>query len=499
MSDPSTGSTGSTSSPQASSGQGLLPPELLARLSSSVAEHLGLHFPPTRWADLERGARSAAREFGFSEVGACAQWLTSAPLSRRQVETLASHLTIGETYFYRERAAFAALEQHVMPQLAASRQSGQRRLRIWSAACCTGEEAYSLAIAATRGLPEPGRWDISVLATDINPHFLEKAAAGIYGEWSFRDTPPFVRQQYCRPMADGRFQVVPEIRKLVTFDHLNLADDSYPSLLNQTNGLDLIFCRNLLIYFEPVLGARVGRKLGHCLSDGGWLFVGAAETSSLLFGELEAVNYSGAIVYRKSSTPAPRPRPAFVPPAGASPVAPIGLAEIRSGPRPRPAPAPPTPLVDATALFDQGRYAEVVQTLAGPVAQGQAEAALLARAHANLGQLSEALACCERAIGANKLSPGLHYLRGTILAEKGEPEEAAREFRRATYLAPDFVMAHFGLGHLARGGGNAAGAARHFARAVRLLRDRPPDEPLPESEGITAARLADVIAMLETQ
>ncbi len=394
------------------------------------------------------------------------EWLTSAPLSRRQVEILAGRLTVGETYFYRERAAFAALEEHVLPQLAASRHAGQRRLRIWSAACCTGEEAYSLAIAATRCLPEPARWDISVLATDINPHFLQRAAEGVYGEWSFRGTPPAVRERYCRPLSDGRFQVLPEIRKRVTFDYLNLADNSFPSLLNQTNGMDLIFCRNVLIYFEPALGARVGRRLGRSLSDGGWLFVGAAETFSLLFGELDAATWRGAVVYRKASTPAPRRRPAFVPPA-AGPVAEEAPAETRGrrGLPPAPvarqnaAPAPPAPLAKATALFDQGRYAEVVQTLTGLAARGQAEAALLARAHANLGQLSEALACCERAIGADKLNPALHYLRGTILAERGEPEEAAREFRRATYLAPDFVMAHLGLGHLARGRGNAAGAA----------------------------------------
>jgi chemotaxis protein methyltransferase CheR len=483
-----------------------LPPALLARLSARVAEHLGLHFPESRWVDLERGIRSAAGEFGFSDPEPCVEWLASAPLSRQQVEILAGHLTVGETYFYRERSAFAAMEQHVLPQLAASRQHSERRLRIWSAACCTGEEAYSLAIAATLGLPESSRWDISVLATDINPHFLEKAAAGIYGEWSFRDTPPVVRERYCRPTADGRFKVVPEIRNLVNFDYLNMAEDAFPSLLNQTNGMDVIFCRNLLIYFEPALSRQVALKLGRCLAEGGWLFVGAAETSSLLFGELDVVNYHGAIIYRKSSGLASQRRQTIAAPAtSASPVVPTVVRSRPVIPPPRhghrshaPPPAAPTPLAQATAFFDQGRYAEAVRALSGRAGHGQAESALLSRAHANLGELGEALSCCDRAIAANKLSPALHYLRGTILAEKGEPEEAAREFRRATYLAPDFVMAHFALGHLARSQNNHADARRHFDRAARLLRDRPHDEPLPESDGITAARLADVIAMLET-
>src|SRR3972149_8402451 len=95
---------------------------LLSQLSELVAAQMGLHFPPERWRDLERGIRSAARQFGFTDEEACIQWLLASPLTRSQVEVLASHLTVGETYFFREKRTFALLEEHVLPELIRSRR-----------------------------------------------------------------------------------------------------------------------------------------------------------------------------------------------------------------------------------------------------------------------------------------------------------------------------------------------------------------------------------------
>src|SRR6266481_3808172 len=115
--------------------------QLLSQLSDFVARQMGLHFPRERWGDLERGIRSAAPEFDAPDAGSCAQRLLSAPLARNQIEMLASALTVGETYFFRDQRCFEALGERVLPDLVRQRQGGERRLRVWSAGCATGEEA----------------------------------------------------------------------------------------------------------------------------------------------------------------------------------------------------------------------------------------------------------------------------------------------------------------------------------------------------------------------
>ncbi|MCL5668881.1 MAG: chemotaxis protein CheR, partial [Gammaproteobacteria bacterium] len=220
--------------------QPALPHPLLSRLSELLEAQIGLHFPGERWRDLERGIAAAARELGFPEVEACARRLLSAPLTHRQIEILASHLTVGETSFFRDRKSFEALEQYVLPPLIRSRRDSERRLRIWSAGCSTGEEPYSIAMVLDRLLPDHEQWNITILATDINPQSLRKAVEGAYGEWSFRDTPDWIRERYFKKARPGRFEIHPRIRKMVTFSYLNLADDVYPSLSTNTNAMDVI-------------------------------------------------------------------------------------------------------------------------------------------------------------------------------------------------------------------------------------------------------------------
>ncbi|MBI4458741.1 MAG: protein-glutamate O-methyltransferase CheR, partial [Acidobacteria bacterium] len=240
---------------------------VLPLLSDFVAGQMGLHFPPERWRDLERGIGSAAREFGFSDADSFAQWLLTSPLTRNRVEVLASHLTVGETYFFRDRRAFELLEDQILPELIRSRRGTEQRLRIWSAGCATGEEPYSIAILLHKLIADLERWNITLLATDINPRFLHKARSGEYGEWSFRDAPHWLRERYFKKTEGDRFRIAPFIQKLVLFSHLNLAEDAYPSLSNDTNAIDVIFCRNVLMYFTPERQKRVAENFHRTLVD----------------------------------------------------------------------------------------------------------------------------------------------------------------------------------------------------------------------------------------
>ena len=165
-----------------------LPDEQLAQLSDHVAATMGLYFPVGRRRDLERNLKLASTEFGYKDFDLFLKWLLSEPLTQEQVESLASFLTISETYFWREPRVFEALRDQILPELTRAKATTGRNLRLWSAGCATGEEPYSIAIALREALPDLKDWRITLLATDINPHILRQAAAGVYGNWSFRNS-----------------------------------------------------------------------------------------------------------------------------------------------------------------------------------------------------------------------------------------------------------------------------------------------------------------------
>ena len=477
-------------------------------LGELIARTMGLYFPPERRSDLERGLARAAQELGLDDAQACAEQLLSAPPTAAQLQVLATHLTIGETYFFRDPQTLQALAGSVLPELIHARRGGDQRLRIWSAACSSGEEPYSLAILLHEALPDLSEWQVTITATDINRRALTKAAAGIYGEWSFRGAPVRLKDRYFSRTAGGRYAIAPWIRKLVNFECLNLAQEVYPSPATGTDAMDIVFCRNVLMYFTPSQAGRVIGKLRRSLVDGGWLVVSPSEASHALFPDFATANFPGAILYRKSAasprkTQRPMPTPAgeavdCVPAAVETPAPwtpPIAAA--------LPTEAAPAPGAVAQRLYQQGRYAEAADTLERSFAQqapGPQALSLWARSLANLGQLADALAWCERWIAADKLDPAGHYLRAVVLMEQKDFTPARSSLQRAIYLDPDFVLAHLALANLARSRARPDEADKHFANALHLLRRQSSDALVPESDGLTAGRLAQTISsMLETQ
>jgi chemotaxis protein methyltransferase CheR len=494
----------------------------LSRLSKFVTSWLGLHFPEKRWRDLERIICQAASDLGFQDAAACIEQLVSRQLGKDREDILAGHLTIGETYFFREPKSFEILEERILPDLIASRRGRDQRLRIWSAGCSTGEEAYSLAILLGRLIPDIHGWQITILATDINSRALGKAQRGVYGEWSFRGVPDRVRQRHFQRTADGRFELPHSIRRMVTFAVLNLAEDNYPSLTTNTNAMDVILCRNVLMYFEPNQQERAILGFQRSLLDDGWLIVSPCETSPAFSARFETVMFPGAVFYKKgdpvtkpscplltlSDSSLAGPRASFVQatppvlPAPAPPRPPRPPAP--EGPN-RPAlPAKPLPYEEALSLYRQGCYGEAAETLSGlldltKATGGSAQlfgkaAALLAQSLANRGEIAAALEWTEKAIAVDKLNAELYYLRATILQEQGTFTQAMASLKQALYLDHTFVPAHFALGTLCLGQGRPGEARKHLENALTLLASCPPDDPVPGAEGMTAARLREIIA-----
>jgi chemotaxis protein methyltransferase CheR len=396
---------------------------MLGKLSQVIASHMGLHYPRDRWRDLERAIGKAARPLGCKDVHACIRKLLEAPLTESQIEILAPCLTIGETHFFRHEKVFEVLEEQILPEVISARRQAGRRLRIWSAGCATGEEPYSVAMVVRKVIPDLPEWNVTILATDINKEFLRKAERGIYGQWSFRSVPQGIKEAFFTENGEGS-EVADAIKAMVTFAFVNLAKDAYPHGSTGTDSMDIVFCRNVMMYFSAEKQQEVVDGLYRSLVDGGRLVVSPAEASLIVHPNLVPLNYPGVIMYRKDVShqgavshyafvfPSPTSQPssdmarhgdfALTDPFSEARDAPveesqsfetIPFAEPRTDPIPQYEPVswmpPPgdlttgmldplieeftpsdaavepeiTPYLQAVALYDQGRYSEAAEKL----------------------------------------------------------------------------------------------------------------------------------------
>ncbi len=467
--------------------------ELLFQLSEFITSRIGLHFPESRLNDLNRGINSAAQEFGYTDIEAFIRWLMSSKLAKKDIEILSSHITIGETYFFRDKKSFEAFEGHILPELISSRQDGERRLRIWSAGCSTGEETYSIAILLKKLIMDIKDWNITILGTDINPNYLGRASEGVYTEWSFRNTPSWVKEGYFKNTKDGNYKIIPAVKKMVVFEYLNLAEDIYPSLLNNTNGIDIIFCHNVLMYFSHKLSNRVVHGFYNSLVDKGWLSVGPTDFVKPLSSQWTVVNYNEANIYRKDvkKTPEvkdlqPKKIPSFVMPSVEIDRT-LQLIErqekkIEELKRERKA-EPLTMIINHC----QGQRADLKRD------------AMLIRDYANQGRLNDAIKWCEKAIASDRLNPHYYYLFATILIEQGRVEDAVKSLKKTIYLDNNYVLAYFILGNLMFRSGELKTSKKYFGNAIELLSNYKDEDVIPESEGITAGRLSEIITSIMPQ
>jgi chemotaxis protein methyltransferase CheR len=198
---------------------------------------------------------------------------------RAELTTMLDAISTNETRFFREPAQFEFLEKRILPQLRADADSGQRMrlLRVWSAGCSTGQEPYSLAMTLLHHLPPSSGWSIDITATDLSTRVLEIAESATWDLSKAAEIPEhYLKSFMLRGFGEkkGRIKAGPEIRSLIRFSRLNLNDEKYPF----SGKFDLIFCRNLLIYFDAHSRARVIHRLFQHLSSRGFLFVGHAES-----------------------------------------------------------------------------------------------------------------------------------------------------------------------------------------------------------------------------
>ena len=436
-------------------------------LKDYILNHTGLAYYADKDEDF---ATRIARRFAACQVSGCAQYLdilTGASGKTAEINAAVGELTIGETYFFRQGEHFDQLRSIILPDLI-ERNRESRRLRIWSAGCATGAEPYSISMllhlefaARLRG------WNVSILGTDINLEFLAQARTGCYTNWALREVPEEIKAS-CFRQEGNRWLLNSEFRHAVQFRYHNLAEDSTTPA---PDGLpfDLIFCRNVMIYFSPERIHSVADRFFDLLAEGGWLLVGHAELSIDTFHRFEFVRGPEMTAYRKPpDTQVPQGQPPswepwvseeFVPGHTYAPALSAGV-EVESPPQ-----------VSASVSVED------------------------ARIRADQGDWNGASAICRSVLGADPLNAQARFVLAMVLSHTQSAASAVAELRRAIYADRNFVLAYYYLGTLLQAGGNLPAARKAFRNTMHLLHERDPDEPLPSGDGITAAELKDLTRM----
>ncbi|MEW5703568.1 MAG: CheR family methyltransferase [Pseudomonadota bacterium] len=463
-------------------------------IADLVRARTGLIFSPARYSDIETGIRKIMAKTGIADPGECLECLEADSLL---LDELIAELTIGETYFFREPDHFAFIREVVIPEVRRLR-GAEHTVRVWSAGCASGEEPYSLAILfEEEGFSERTR----ILATDISRVALARARKAAYGVWSLRGDGARLVGQYLSH-SGGRFELAERFRQRVEFAYLNLAQNVYPTFATNTWGMDLVFCRNVLIYLDAKTTRYVARHLYESLADGGFLITGPSDPSLAEQAPYETLTTPSGVIYRKPTNPTRR---LVIPPAAPA-VSDLVVPPLATTPNKLSAAISAAPaeqclstlssaniLAEAREALARGDNARVIE-LTHPLGTDVAAIALKVRAFANLGDVETATEMASEAAATYPAAIEIGYLHAVLLMNFGRYGEADRVLRRVLYLDRSLAVARFTLGATLQRLGNFKGAVRAYRNAYDIAAQRSPEEIVPLSDGEKAGRLAAAAA-----
>ncbi|MDQ6648961.1 MAG: protein-glutamate O-methyltransferase CheR, partial [Actinomycetota bacterium] len=278
----------------------LLTDDEFTRLRDLLAELAGLVFDGSRRESLSYSVAERLAATGLPDAAAYVSLVEqSGPVALTERQALLDEVTIQETHFFRNPPQIRALRRHVLPELVRTAAAGGRRLRIWSAGCSTGEEAYTLAMLVRELLPDLAGWDVKIVATDLSEGALAAGRAGRYSGRSLQMAEPADLARWFVRDGDG-YVVRPDARRLVEFRRHNLVTDAVP--FGTGDQVDLVLCRNVTIYFDKDTTKALMQRLHGSLADGGYLFLGHAETLWQVTDAFRLVSLGDAFVYRRDDT-----------------------------------------------------------------------------------------------------------------------------------------------------------------------------------------------------
>ncbi|MEX2495461.1 MAG: protein-glutamate O-methyltransferase CheR [Woeseia sp.] len=441
-----------------------------AEIARLVGERAGLEFPPERYRDVDSALRKLMRCHGIGSASKCLERLDH---DQRLFDALLSEVTVGETWFFRDAAQFAEIRDRIIPELRRLRDP-QHTLRVWSAGCASGEEPYSLAILFEElGLGAQTR----VLGTDVSRQALARARAASYSKWSLRGDGA-LRAGPWLEKTGRRYELKDTIRSRVEFNYLNLVRDAYPVLSGNVWGLDLVLCRNVLIYMGRETIGAVAKRLVQALATGGYLITAPTDPLLTRWVELESVTTKAGIIYRKAGEQLRFKALRSAPKKNAKPSLSPGVVRSSGAPEPRTR-RPKSGHIPA--LQDERENA--------------AAAATRVRALAGSGDIEKAVAEAASAAAAHAGSLEVAYLYGVLLLSADRPREAITTLKGLLYLDRTLAVAHFVLGTALQRERKFAAALRAFGKAHDIAAGLPEDHVLPLSDGEQAGRFAMAAAL----
>ncbi|WP_243366498.1 CheR family methyltransferase [Fundidesulfovibrio soli] len=267
------------------------------QLRDFIYKQAGIYIADNRKYLLENRLANRLKELNLRSFAEYYHFLQYDPSKKQELSKLFEVVTTNETSFYRNPPQLAVFQNNVLPEvLEKQRKLGARKLRIWSAGCSTGEEPYTIAIILHEVLKsEINSWDIRITANDLSEAVLAAARNGVYNDYTLRTTPKEIVAKYFTADA-GKFKVKPEVKRLVQFGPINLSDRV---MLKRVDRSQIVFCRNVIIYFDDEMKKNVIGSFYDNLQPGGFLLIGHSESLHNISRAFKPKHFPGAIVYLK--------------------------------------------------------------------------------------------------------------------------------------------------------------------------------------------------------
>lgn len=457
-----------------------LTPNDFIRFRDFIHANSGIYLEDYKKEALEVSLRALMRPYDIDRYADYYRILEKGEDGDEEFKKLLDLVTVNETCFFRNPAQLEALRRHVLPEIIKRKEAaGDRTIRVWSAGCSTGEEAYSIAITLTEALPDPGSWRIDILATDISRQVLADAQRACYGARALRETPAVILRRYFTAQPDGKQCLDTRIVDMVSFNYHNLVKEPYPLLI--LGGWDIIFCRNVIIYFKMETVREVVTGFYNALHDGGYLFMGHAETLYKVNVDFIPVHIGHAYVYKKDAAVR-----AAAPETGVTPLiikADNGKEKENRVPARKPVKLPHRKEYrreeDKEGLyarahehfiseeFDEAAALAVKYVKVDP--DNTIGHVLLANIYINQGRDERALKEARAVLDIEPMSAKGHYLFGLIKERRGRVDDAIEEFKQVLRLDSGFALAHMNLANIYKGKHMAAEAAREYNSAIAVL------------------------------
>ncbi|OQY29455.1 MAG: hypothetical protein B6244_03515 [Candidatus Cloacimonetes bacterium 4572_55] len=447
---------------------------LLQDFKKLIAKRTGLHL---RVQDQQKLSQAIERRQNIARLPTPQEYYrrlfldqSNADIEWRKFIVL---LTTDETFFFRDKGQIALLKSHIIPEIIHSRQRN-KRLRIWSAGCSTGEEPYSLAILINELLPISDKWNVFILGTDINEHSIETARTGIYSNWSFRSVNRAIQRRYFTKY-NLDWKIDEKIRRMVTFRVGNLRKEKAPNYRVGIYEMDLILCRNVFIYFEPQAISEVLHKFNNTLVKNGYLLTGHSELYCQDLHQFVARSFPCSIVYQKSE-PVVKWK---------------GTISDKGVETPKLPKFSALPTV-AKNNFPKKKIQSVIQqTECVPESKlNQSDTLFLsAQNFANSGNHTRSIKICQKILEIDPTHIKTHYLLAHIKEEAGAIEEAKSCLKKVIYLEPEYIAAYIELASLYELEDDFKRAKKMWSTGMNLLKRKPKNDLIEPYENVTAEEL----------